>query len=210
MIEPEEVVRVVLLFHRLQASQVRTKRIPDGLVALFIQAGEIEVLAITREELEGTKNLPSPVDACRVILGALPVGLDSDEIRRGTITKGSVLGWYPAQCTPSCQTSRVEWCDGLASLSLMRASIASADSSLRYLDSSSSASHGPGSRRRRSVVPRGRESFRSDQRSVSHSRVMTARRPHLPRHHRHTLRGKRQSGRRKEHLGSDGIGPELE
>src|SRR5215211_360104 len=98
VIEPEEVVRVVLPFHRLQASQVRTKRIPDGLVALFIQAGEIEVLAITREWFERTKNLPSPVDACRVILWALPVGLDSDEIRRGTITKGSVLRWYTAEC----------------------------------------------------------------------------------------------------------------
>jgi hypothetical protein len=45
VIEPEEVVWVILLLHRLQASQVRTKRIFDGLVPVFIQAGEVEVFA---------------------------------------------------------------------------------------------------------------------------------------------------------------------
>ena len=134
MIEPEEVVRVVLPLHRLQASEVRTKSIPDRLVPLFIQAGEVEILAVTGEWLERTKNFPSPFDARCVILRALPVGLDSDQIRRGTITEGGVLRRTRPSAPPSCQTSRVEWCDGLASLSRMRAPIASADNSLRYLD----------------------------------------------------------------------------
>ena len=99
VIEPEEVVRVVFPLHRLQASQVRTKRIFDGLVPVFIQAGEVEVLAITGEWLERTKDLPSPFDACCVVFRVLPVALDSDEIRRGPITEGGVLRWYAAECT---------------------------------------------------------------------------------------------------------------
>src|SRR5215216_1307591 len=59
--------------------------------------GEVEVLTITGEWLERTKNLPSPFDAYCVILRALPVGLDSDEIRRRTITKGSVVWWNAAE-----------------------------------------------------------------------------------------------------------------
>src|SRR5215204_1959123 len=48
--------------------------------------------------------------------------------------KAVFCGGTRPKTPPSCQTSRVEWCDGLASLSLMRVSIASADNSLRYLD----------------------------------------------------------------------------
>ena len=42
MIEPEEVVRVVRPLHRLQASKIRTKRVPDRPVPSSYRPGKLK------------------------------------------------------------------------------------------------------------------------------------------------------------------------